>query len=215
LLVCGLLLVAAPLHAEPVTLKLFGSLDFVDATVDHALSVGDPFEFTLSYDTAAPTSSAGPFTHYSTGTISWSIAGYPVGGPSGFPVAPGLQSCLVCDTRIYFELDSGLGGVPIGLPIPGSLGLRALFFFYDDAATPAGQLPLNVNPGASMSFSLYYSPLDAGGRVGPAGLSSTGTTSSIHRVPEPATSLLFGTGVVLFAGRRLIRARRAARATRA
>jgi hypothetical protein len=206
---CGLFLAARPLHAEPVTLQLFGSLNFVSSDIAHAMSIGDGFEFTLSYDTDAPFSQFGSLRDYETGALSWSLAGYSGGAP--ILGGQGPQSSLVSDSRFHVELDSWFTSVlhPASTVLPGDWGLRALYVFYNDAATFPGQLPTAVHPGASMAFSAYYSRLDASGRVGDsAALSATGVATSIHRVPEPSTSLLMGAGGLILAGWRTVRRRR-------
>jgi hypothetical protein len=207
LLVCGLLLASRPLHAEPVTLKLLGSLDFVSGDIGHALSVGDGFEVTLSYDTDAPFFQFLTFREYDTGAASWSFAGY--SGDAPIVGSQGPMSSLISDTRIHVELDSGLvSRNPASTVLPGAWGLRALYFFYDDAATTPGELPTVVNPGASMSFAAYYSRLGPDGRVGDsAALSATGVTTHIRRVPEPSTALLLVAGGLVLTGWRTARGR--------
>jgi hypothetical protein len=198
-----------PLHAAPVTLQFFGSFSFVGDHIDHAISVGSPFEFSLTYDTDAPFH-AFVGNVYHTGSASWSFAGYSDGNPSGvslWPSTQGLMSSLVSDTRAHFELDRGTS-TPIGSVLPGNWGLRAISFFYFDAATPAGELPVDANPGASMEFSLYYSQLDANGNLVGAPLGATGVATGIHSVPEPSSALLFVTGGLVLTGWRTARGRR-------
>jgi hypothetical protein len=112
-------------------------------------------------------------------------------------------------------LDSSFAPLlPASTVLPGDWGLRALYFFYNDAATTPGELPFDVNPGASMSFGAYYSRLDPDGTVGDsATLSATGVASSIHRVPEPSTSLLLAAGGLLLTGWRTARGRSRARSS--
>ena len=206
---CGLFLAARPLHAEPVTLQLFGSLNFVSSDIAHAMSVGDGFEFRLSYDTDAPFSQFGSlYRDYDTGSMWWSLAGFT--GTAPIVGDQGPQSSLVSDSRIQVELDSWFSSSlrPPSTVLPGGWGLRALYLFYTDAATTPGDLPTVVHPGASMSFSAYYSRLDADGRVGSAALSATGVATDIHRVPEPSTSLLVAAGGLMLAGWRTARKRR-------
>jgi hypothetical protein len=202
----GLLLTAGPLYAEPVTLQLYGTMDSVQGSVSHALSVGDPFEFTWTYDTGenVPACCAPYFNSYFMNvSIVGSIGSYHV---DPFTALMPVYSSFSGSSRMIFELDASSSHLP-GTLLPGDWGVRALSFFYSDSLTPGGQLPTNVNPGSSMEFGVYYTQLDPSGRVAPAS-GNFGSTFTINRVPEPGTSLLVGAGLVMLGVRRAIRTTR-------
>jgi hypothetical protein len=178
--------IVAPAGAEPITLQFTGTLTSVHPDVAHALSAGDPFEVTLTFENTPRSTS--PFWVAYDASFSASIGGYDI-----LPIhaGTGLLSSLRSDSD-FFEMD-GFGHLPGDL-LPGDWGPRLFAFWFSDPTTPLGQLPTSVNPGATMNFDVFYTQRGPDGSES-GGHATSGSATSIRRIPEPTTGLLLLLGL--------------------
>jgi hypothetical protein len=168
--------------ASPITVDYTGVITGVgDFQASHFFANGDAFSGSFTFDSDQPAPTGSPATTRLLNTLSWATSYYSVSLNAG-DIA---NAALITDPSTPDRGVTGAGGFVSGGPI----------FWNGPAAPPMLPFSININNGPGLQVMLVFQ--DSIGFVAEVdGALTSFTVRDASVVPEPATLLLLGTGLL-------------------